>query len=413
MSKNFMLKQFAAGSCYSYILSSDSEALIVDPHISLLDEYVKYLDKHKLNLTLIIDTHTHADHFSLAAILKEKFKVPVLMHEKAVSEVADRRLKENDEIALGNKRFKVMYSPGHTDDTINIYGEGNVFTGDVLLIGSVGRTDFQNGSPESMFDTLQKLKTLPDDTRVCPAHDYNEKRFSTIGREKKTNPFMKYAGKDLFVQNARSNKLPKPFNIDNIIRVNRKGEARTIEMISPKNTHELVSKNPQVKLLDVRSALEFNETHLKDSINIPIDMLNLKINSLSQGGQGYIVFCRTGNRSPMAADMLLQSGISSVKVMEGGLTRWQKEKLPVIKGQGGISLERQVRMIAGSLMLIGIILAWLIHWAFIFISVWVAAGLVFAGITDNCLMGIMLMKLPYNKKMYKAKLGGGTCSISQ
>ncbi|UCG34719.1 MAG: MBL fold metallo-hydrolase [Candidatus Omnitrophota bacterium] len=407
------LKQFMAGSCYSYILSSNSQALIIDPHISLLEEYTKYLAKNRLNLKYIIDTHTHADHFSLAAILKDKFKAPVLMHEKAISEVADKRLKESDEISIGNKQFRVLYSPGHTDDTINIYGEGNVFTGDVLLIGSVGRTDFQNGSPESMFDTLQKLKNLPDSTKVFPAHDYNEKRSSTIGREKATNPFMKENNKDLFVQNARSKTLPKPFNIDNIIRVNQKGEAKTIEMISPKEASALISKDSQFKLLDVRSALEFNETHLKDSTNIPIDMLSLKINSLSQSGQKYIVFCRTGNRSPMAADMLLQSGISAVKVMEGGITRWQKEKLPIIKGQGELSLERQVRIIAGSMVLLGIVLAWLAHWAFIFISVVVASGLVFAGLTDNCLMGILLMKLPYNKKIYKAKLGGGTCSISQ
>ncbi len=413
MSKDFILKQLTAGSCYSYIISYQNEALAIDPHISLLEEYLTYIRKNKLRIKYIIDTHTHADHFSLAAVLKYKFKAPVLMHEKAISEVADRRLRDNDEIIVGLKRFKVLYSPGHTDDTINIYAEGNVFTGDVLLIGSVGRTDFQNGSPESMYGTLQKLKNLPDDTKVFPAHDYNGKSSSTIGREKETNPFMKETNKDLFVQNARSKKLPKPFNIDNIIRVNQKGEAKTLEMISPKDAYALVSKNPQVKLLDVRSALEFNETHLKDSINIPIDMLNLKLNSLSQSSQSYIVFCRTGNRSPMAADMLLQSGISSVKVMEGGITRWQKERLPVIKGQGGVSLERQVRIIAGSLMLLGIILAWLIHWAFIFISVWVAAGLIFAGLTDNCLMGMLLMRLPYNKKMYKAKLGGGTCSISQ
>jgi glyoxylase-like metal-dependent hydrolase (beta-lactamase superfamily II)/rhodanese-related sulfurtransferase len=413
MKDGLMLKQFIAGSCYSYILSSSGEALIIDPHISLLDEYSEYLSARHLKLKYIIDTHTHADHFSLAAILKEKFKAPVLMHEKALSEVADRRLKADDEIACGNKHFKVLYAPGHTDDTINIYGEGNIFTGDVLLIGSVGRTDFQNGSHESMFDTLQKLKNLPDNTKVFSAHDYNEKRSSTIGKEKQTNPFMKESDKDSFIQYARSKKLPKPFNIDNIIRVNQKGEAKTLEMISPKDAQELVSKDPKVKLLDVRSALEFNETHLKDSMNIPIDMLGLKIKNLTQSGESYIVFCRTGNRSPMAADMLLQSGISSVKIMEGGLTRWQKEKLPVIKGFGGISLERQVRIIAGSLILLGITLAWLIHWAFIFISVWVAVGLTFAGLTDNCLMGMLLMKLPYNKKMYKAKLGGGTCSISQ
>ena len=115
----------------------------------------------------------------------------------------------------------------------------------------------------------------------------------------------------------------------------------------------------------------------------------------------------------MAADMLLQSGIRSVKVMEGGMTRWEKEKLSAIKGESTMSLERQVRVIAGSLILLGIILAWLTHPAYIFISVWVACGLIFAGLTNNCLMGILLMKLSYNRKIYKSKVGGGTCSISQ
>ncbi len=413
MGKDLIFKQFAAGSCYSYIITSNSEAVIIDPHISLFEEYSRYLTKGKLALKYIIDTHTHADHFSLAAILKEKFKVPVLMHEKALSEVADRRLKDGDELTIGNKRFKVLYSPGHTDDTINIYGEGRVFTGDVLLIGSVGRTDFQNGSPESMFDTLQRLKALSDETVVFPAHDYNGKKSSTIRKEKETNPFMKETSKEAFVRNARSKSLPKPFNIDNIIRVNQKGEAKSIEMISPKAANDAILKDPQSKLVDVRSALEFSDKHIKDSINIPIDMISFKVKELSESGNKYIVLCRTGNRSPMAANMLLQSGIGSVKVMDGGLERWQRERLSVIKGQGGVSLERQVRVIAGSLMLLGIVLAWLVNWGFIFVSVWVACGLIFAGLADNCLMGILLMKLPYNQKMYKAKLGGGTCSISQ
>ena len=85
-----MIRQFIAGSCYSYILSSKDEALIIDPHISLLDEYKKYLTKNRLTLKLIVDTHTHADHFSLAAVLKKQFNAPVLMHEKAVSDVADQ-----------------------------------------------------------------------------------------------------------------------------------------------------------------------------------------------------------------------------------------------------------------------------------------------------------------------------------
>lgn len=412
MAKDFLMKQFIAGSCYSYILSSKNEALIIDPHISLLEEYRGYLNKNKLTLKYVVDTHTHADHFSLAAVLKKNLGVQVLMHEKAISSVADRRLKDSEEITLGSSSIKVIYTLGHTDDAISLYAEGRVFTADALLIGSVGRTDFQNGSPGSMFDALQKLKALPDGTVVFPGHDYHEKRSSTIAKEKQDNPFLKETNKEAFVNNMRSKVIPKPFNIDNIVRVNQKGEAASLGMVSPADALALVGKDPQVKLLDVRSALEFSQIHIKDSINIPIDMLSAKMNDLSQSKQQYIVLCRTGNRSPMAADMLMQSGIHGVKVMQGGMTRWQKEGLAVIKGEGGISLERQVRLIAGSLVLLGILLSWLVHWAFIFVAVFISCGLVYAGLTDNCLMGILLMKLPYNKKLYKTKLGGGTCSIN-
>jgi glyoxylase-like metal-dependent hydrolase (beta-lactamase superfamily II) len=406
-----MFKQFIAGSCYSYIVSSKEEALVIDPHISLLDEYSEYLKINKLTLKFIVDTHTHADHFSLAAVLKKKFGAQVLMHEKAISNVADKRVKDNDQVTIGSGNFKILYTPGHTDDAVSVYGENRLFTGDMLLIGSVGRTDFQNGSPESMFDTLQRLKTLPDDTTVFPGHDYHEKRSSTLAKEKGENPFLKETNKEAFVKDMRSKVIPKPFNIDNIVRVNQKGEAAALEMISPKDALALAGKDPQAKLLDVRSVLEFSQAHIKDSVNVPIDMLSVKINDLSQSKQSFIVLCRTGNRSPMAADMLLQSGIHGVKVMQGGMTRWQKEGLPIIKGEGGISLERQVRLIAGSLVLLGILLAWLAHWAFIFISVFICCGLIFSGLTDNCLMGMLLMKLPYNKKLYRTKLGGGTCAM--
>ncbi len=183
-----------------------------------------------------------------------------------------------------------------------------------------------------------------------------------------------------------------------------------INMVSPRDALALVEKDSQVKLLDVRSALEFSQVHIEDSINIPIDTLSAKINDLIRSKQHYIVLCLTGNRSSMAADMLTQSGIHGVKVIQGGITRWQKERLPVVKGKGGMSLERQVRIIAGSLVMLGILLSWFAHWAFILISVFISCGLVYAGISDNCLMGILLMKLPYNKKLYKTKSAGCACS---
>jgi rhodanese-related sulfurtransferase len=209
----------------------------------------------------------------------------------------------------------------------------------------------------------------------------------------------------------RSKAIPKPFNIDNIIRVNQRGDAVLLEMIPPEKAAALVAGDANTKFLDVRSAMEFNEAHIKDAVNVPIDMLIGRIGELGKAGHSYVVLCRTGNRSPMAADMLIQSGIHSVKVMDGGMIEWQKQKLPVIKGVGGVSLERQVRIMAGSLIMLGIVLAKLINPWFLAVSIFVSCGLIYAGLTDSCLMGMLLMKLPYNKKLYKAKLGGGTCSV--
>ena len=122
----------------------------------------------------------------------------------------------------------------------------------------------------------------------------------------------------------RSKAIPKPFNIDNIVRVNQKGEAAVIKMISARDSFEESKKDPNVKMLDVRSVIEFSDAHIKGALNIPIDTLGLRLAELHQPQASYIVLCRTGNRSPMAADMLLQSGMQNVKVMEGGMTQWQK-----------------------------------------------------------------------------------------
>lgn len=172
----------------------------------------------------------------------------------------------------------------------------------------------------------------------------------------------------------------------------------SLKMISPKEAQAAADNGPQVKFLDVRTALEFGQVHIKDSLNIPIDLLAKNLKELSASKADYIILCRTGNRSSVAAEILIQNGIHSAKVMEGGITRWQKEGLPVIKGIQVISLERQVRVIAGSLVLSGILMSWFLSPWFIAISIFVSCGLVYAGLTDNCLMGMLLMKLPYNKK---------------
>ena len=409
MAKNNSVISFKAGSCYSYLISDAQQAIIVDPHISLVREYSKKLTKKGLLLAGIVDTHTHADHISSAAILKKKYNVPLYMSEHAVSSIATNRLNDGDVIKAGNIEIKAIYTPGHTDDSISLLTEdGDLFTGDVLLINSVGRMDFQNGSPEDMFDSLNNLAKLPEETTVRPAHDYKGNLTSTIAEQKNNNPFLQEKDKAAFCENARSKKIPKPANMDTIIATNQQGTAENYSTISPKEAFEKLKEANSV-LLDVRSEQELKEMSIESEKlkNIPLQSLASSAESLV-ADDSYYILCRSGHRATMAAMQLLQKGFTKLAVIEGGISAWNKAKLPVKRTDTVISLERQVRIIAGGLVLVGTLLSFVSRW-FIAIPLFVGSGLVFAGVTDNCLMGLLLMKLPYNKKPVSNE--GGSCAM--
>jgi glyoxylase-like metal-dependent hydrolase (beta-lactamase superfamily II)/rhodanese-related sulfurtransferase len=409
MKKKNSVISFAAGNCYSYFITDSGQALVIDPHISLVEQYARKLIKKGLSLVGIFDTHTHADHISSAAILKKRYDVPLYMSEHAISSVATERLKDGDVIKVGETEVRAIYTPGHTDDSVSLLTQKNdVFTGDVLLINSVGRVDFQNGSPEDMFDSLGKLTALPGETVVRPAHDYKGNMTSTIGEQKKTNPFLRQKDKLKFCNDARSQKMAKPSNMDTIIVANQKGSAQGFSIVSAKKAFEKLV-DPNSVLLDVRTDQELSEISVKvDNVkHIPLQSIASSIGSLSDQ-MSYHVLCRTGHRATMAAMLLMQKGFTKVAVIEGGITAWEKAKLPTRKTAAAISLERQVRIIAGCLILIGSVLSLVNIW-FVVIPLWVGGGLVFAGVSNNCLMALLLMKLPYNRKSLSA--GNGSCSI--
>jgi glyoxylase-like metal-dependent hydrolase (beta-lactamase superfamily II)/rhodanese-related sulfurtransferase len=347
MRKKYKVNSFIAGNCYSYLISDNGYALIIDPHISLVEKYSKKLVSKGLSLVGIVDTHTHADHISSAAILKKKYDVPLYMSECSDSSVAPSKLNDGDVIKVGDAGITALYTPGHTDDSVSLLTkEGDLFTGDVLLIKNVGRTDFQNGSPEDMFDSLGKLASLPDETVVRPAHDYHGKKTSNIAEEKLNNPFLLEKDKIKFCDNARSKKLPKPANMDTIISANQKGTAEGFSTVPVKEAFEKLS-GPNSILLDVRTTGELDEMSVKvdDVKHIPLQSLASSIGSMS-GQKSYYVLCRTGHRATMAAMYLMQNGFANVVVIEGGINAWDKAKLPINKPVGPISLERQVRIIA-------------------------------------------------------------------
>ncbi len=171
-----------------------------------------------------------------------------------------------------------------------------------------------------------------------------------------------------------------------------------MKTITPFELQKLLAARPALPVIDVRTPVEFAEVHVSQAQNIPLD--RLKAGSLScPKSEPVYLLCRSGQRAAKAADQLTQAGFAQPIVVAGGTLAWVEAQLPVERGTVKvISLERQVRIAAGSLVLIGVLLGWLVHRAFFGLSGFVGAGLVFAGITDFCGMGLLLARLPWNTR---------------
>jgi sulfur dioxygenase len=213
-------------STYTYIIASDRgrEALIIDPVLEKTDEYLNILKKLDLKLVKVIDTHIHADHITGLNELGKRTNCTKIMGEQSKSEVVDLKVKEDDKIEIDKIELKTIYTPGHTDCSYSFLMNDRVFTGDTLLINGTGRTDFQNGSAKTQYDSLfNKLLKLPEKTIVYPAHDYNGKKFSTIGDEKNNNPRLQVENVDQYIEIMNNLKLANPKMMDVAVPANLKG----------------------------------------------------------------------------------------------------------------------------------------------------------------------------------------------
>ncbi len=204
-------------STYTYLIASAKgrEALIIDPVEENVDEYVKYLKELDLKLVKVIDTHIHADHVTGASKLKNNTNCSTVMGENSPAETVDIRLKDEETIEIDQLKIKALYTPGHTSDSYSFLMNNYLFSGDTLLINGTGRTDFQNGSSKDAYNSLfNKLLKLPEETILYPGHDYNGKKSSTIGNEKKFNPRLQVDSVDQYIEIMSNLKLSKPKMID-------------------------------------------------------------------------------------------------------------------------------------------------------------------------------------------------------
>jgi rhodanese-related sulfurtransferase len=170
--------------------------------------------------------------------------------------------------------------------------------------------------------------------------------------------------------------------------------------ITPKNLNELRDRGEPVRLLDVRTPAEFRQVHVPFAENWPLETFDAA--SAVRASQGALdatiyVICQSGSRGANACTKLASAGLDRVVNVEGGTAAWEHAGLPVVRGKNTISLERQVRIAAGTLVLIGSALGFLVHPYFIGLAAFVGAGLTFAGITDTCGMGMLLARMPWNQ----------------
>ena len=212
-------------STYTYLIASAKgrEAVIIDPVLENVDEYISHLKELDLKLVKVIDTHIHADHITGASKLKSNTNCTIIMGENSPAETVDIKLKDDEIIEIDQLKIRAMFTPGHTSDSYSFLMDNYLFSGDTLLINATGRTDFQNGSSKDAYYSLfHKLLKLPDQTILYPGHDYNGKKSSTIGKEKEHNPRLQVDNVDQYIEIMSNLSLSKPKMIDYNISKNLK-----------------------------------------------------------------------------------------------------------------------------------------------------------------------------------------------
>ena len=204
-------------STYTYLIASAKgrEALIIDPVLENIEQYIKLLNELDLKLVKVIDTHIHADHITAASKLKNKTNCTTIMGEHTPSDAVEIKVKDNEIIYVDKLEIKVIYTPGHTKDSYSFLMDDYLFSGDTLLINGTGRTDFQGGNSEDSYNSIfNRLLKLPEETLLYPAHDYNNQKVSTIGKEKKFNPRLQVNGINEYIDIMNNLNLSKPKLMD-------------------------------------------------------------------------------------------------------------------------------------------------------------------------------------------------------
>ncbi|PHS18636.1 MAG: hydrolase glyoxylase [Kangiella sp.] len=328
-----IFKQFfdQTSSTFTYLMATSrgAEALIIDPVLDRVHEYLQFLGENELRLVVAMDTHVHADHKTGLGKLRKLTRCMTCMSNNASVSTISRRLKDGDSISVGEIEIKVFDTPGHTDDSLCYYIEDMIFTGDTLFIRGNGRSDFQNGDAGQLYDSItQKLFTLPDETVVWPGHDYKGEHVSTIKKEKIQNPRVAGKSRNEFIEIMDSLDLPNPQLMDIAVPFNQ-GFADNLGTLMGESVVlncEQVESLEEPLLIDLRDQDEADHSGmLKGAILIPLRDLDGALEDpkhIINQGKEVVFYCAHGERSALGLEFALENGLKNAKHMSGGIHAW-------------------------------------------------------------------------------------------
>lgn len=365
-------------------------ALVIDPRLDQVDEIIEAARSEGAEILFAVDTHTHADHLSGVRLVAQRTGARILAHPDSKAE-ADATLGAQTVFTLGETPVQIIHSPGHTPDSLSLFVDGHLFTGDALFVGSAGRTDFMGGSASDLYDTFRKFEELPDETVVHPGHDYIGQPSTTLGAERRENPLMRERDRSALVERMKV-RAPLPRNMKEILRFNTRPPSG--ELVSALELAALRNLADGPRLIDIRSRSEFGNNRIDGATNIPIDELEARIAEIPARGDVVLV-CRSGIRSQEAARVLKKLG-REARQLDGGIAAWSQLGLPTV-GRGGMSVERQAQLTIGTVVFTGTLFSALVSPLFLVVPAFFGAGLVFAGLSGTCTLAYLIGRMPWNR----------------
>jgi glyoxylase-like metal-dependent hydrolase (beta-lactamase superfamily II)/rhodanese-related sulfurtransferase len=338
----------ASGGCRSYLIGCEETcaAALIDPELSQIDRYVALAARNSLRIRYLIDTHTHADHFSATQQLARQLDVPVVMHRSSPAPFVDLRLQGGELLVVGRLRLQALHTPGHTRDSMCVRVEERVFTGDTLLIGGTGRTDLPSGDAGALYESLfEGVLRLDPALKIFPAHEYKGRSHSTIGQELAENPRLQKRDRSAFIEMMQNLNLTMPTHVTEALRTNMSGGKTVAQMLSEAAATVpfmslvelqacLESGKNELVTLDVRERDAYEEGHIPGARLLPRGQLELRVNEeLTDPTRRILAYCEFGRVSTLATATLRQMGFQGAVALDGGMKAWREADYAVTAGK--------------------------------------------------------------------------------